>query len=382
MKIVVAPDSFKGSLEAAEVADCIEIGIRKVFNEAEIIKVPMADGGEGTVKTLVKSTGGEIIKVRALGPLLNSVEAYYGVLGDNRTAVIEMATASGLPLVSLEEKNPLITSTYGTGELIKHALEYGCRKIIVGIGGSATNDGGAGMARALGIRFLDKAGMELSDGGGGLSELVDIDMSCLDARLKETEILVACDVNNPLCGENGASYVYAPQKGANQEMVKILDNSLRHFGNIVEEKLGIKIMEESGTGAAGGLGFGMKAFLGAGLKKGIEIVIEAAKLEDKLKDADLVITGEGRMDNQTFNGKTPYGVAMLAKKKNIPVIGIAGGIEDVEELYNGGFNGVFSILDKPMTLEEAVSNCEALIIGTTEGIMRGIRIGMGMGMGL
>lgn len=377
MKIIIAPDSFKGSLNAARVADCIESGIKRVYEkqDVDIVKVPMADGGEGTVESMVSATGGEIICVRVNDPLFREIDACFGILGDKRTAVIEMAAASGLPLLKKEERNPLITSTYGTGELIKCALNRGCRSIVIGIGGSATNDGGAGMARALGVKLLNEQGREVGIGGGGLKELCTVDMSGLDERIKESLIMVACDVENPLCGPLGASYVYGPQKGADETMARILDENLTHYGKVLEKVIGKPIAHFPGAGAAGGLGAGMLAFLNAKLEKGVDIVLRVVDLEKKLEGADLVITGEGMIDYQTGYGKTPYGVAQLAKKYNIPIIAIAGGIgKNAQELYNKGFDSIFSIVDKPMSLDEAIENSEELIKSASERIMRIFRI--------
>lgn len=374
MKIVIAPDSFKGSLSAAEVSLCIEKGIRKVFEAADIIRIPMADGGEGTVRSLVDSTGGEIVRARVKGPLLKEVDAFYGILGDGATAVIEMAAASGLPLLAENERNPMKTTTYGTGELIRHALDKGCRKIIIGIGGSATNDGGAGMIKALGARLLDKHGNDAGWGGGSLGEIETIDLSRMDERLKECRIIAACDVDNPLVGPRGASYIFGPQKGADGEMVKILDKNLEHYAEVVERTTGVSIKDFPGAGAAGGLGGGLLAFLGAELKKGIDIVMETTGFEGRIKDADLVITGEGMMDYQTQYGKTPYGVAQAARKYSIPVIAIVGSVgRDAEVLYGMGFCGIFSIVNRPMSLDEAMNGCAGLLEKTSENIMRMIK---------
>lgn len=373
MKIIIAPDSFKGSLSALEVCKNVEKGIRKVLDYAEIVNVPMADGGEGTVQSLVDATGGQIINLKVKGPLLSSVDAFYGILGNGTTAVIEMAAASGITLLSKEERNPMKTTTYGTGEVIKHALDMGCRNFIIGIGGSATNDGGAGMLTALGVKLLDKNRDEIGFGGGNLDKLKFIDSSKIDSRIKLCNIVAACDVDNPLCGERGASYIFAAQKGADENMIITLDKNLSHYADMVENHLGISIKDYPGAGAAGGLGGGLLAFLNAKLQPGINIVIETTALEEKLKGADLVITGEGMIDYQTQYGKTPYGVARLAKKYNIPVIAIAGGIgRDAEELYSKGFDSIFSIVDKPMALEEAIENSDLLVQKAAERIMRAL----------
>lgn len=374
MKVVIAPDSFKGSLSASEVSGYIEKGVRKVFEAADIVRIPMADGGEGTVQSLVDSTNGVVVNVKVKGPLLKEVDAFYGILGDGTTAVIEMAAASGLPLLSEDERNPMVTTTYGTGELIRHALDKGCDSIIIGIGGSATNDGGAGMIKALGARLLDKDGKEVGCGGGCLDRVEAIDLSNMDKRLKCCRIIAACDVDNPLVGPRGASHIFGPQKGADEEMVKALDKNLLHYAEVVEKVTGIAIKDFPGAGAAGGLGGGLLAFLGAELKRGIDIVLEATGFEERIKDADIIITGEGRMDYQTQYGKTPYGVAQAAKKYGIPVIAIVGSVgQNAEVLYNMGFCGIFSIINRPMMLEEAVSESGRLLTGTAENIMRMLR---------
>ncbi len=353
MKIVVAPDSFKGSLTAVEVSDAIEQGIREIFPEAEIVKIPMADGGDGTVQCLVNATGGEILRKKVTDPLGDEVLASYGILGDKKTAVIEMAEASGLTLVPENKRNPLITTTYGTGQLIKAALDQGCRKMIIGIGGSATNDGGAGMAQALGAKLLDKDGEEIGFGGGELKKVFRIDTKYLDNRLSETEVLIASDVSNPLCGPKGATRVYGPQKGATPEMIKKLDESLAYFAEIIKRDLSKDIKDIPGAGAAGGLGAGLIAFLNAELKPGIEIIIEIVKLEQAIKDANLVITGEGKIDSQTIYGKAPIGVAKIAKKYSIPVIAVAAIIsEDADIVHQYGINTLIKISEPPISLAE------------------------------
>lgn len=371
MKIVVAPDSYKGSLSAREVADAIEKGLKRVDSSIEVVKVPMADGGEGTVQALIDATGGSIIKVEVSDPLMRKIEAFYGILGDNKTAVIEMAAASGLPLLSQDERNPLNTTTYGTGELILDALNRGCDRIIIGIGGSATNDGGQGMAKALGIKFLDIDGNDIGFGGGCLDKLHKIDMSGFDKRILNCKITAACDVDNPLCGTKGASHVFGPQKGATPDIVELLDKNLMHYGRIVEDTTGKKVIDVEGAGAAGGLGAALLAFLNAELRRGIDIVIETVDLEGKVKGSDLVITGEGMIDFQTAFGKTPYGVAKTAARYGIPVVAIAGGIgKDAHTLYEKGFASIFSIVDKPMTLDESIKNCSALLERASERVMR------------
>ena len=376
MKIVVAPDSFKGSVSALEAARAIEQGIRRVFPEAVIEKVPMADGGEGTVQSLVDATGGHIRTHRVLAPLGNEVEAKFGILADGETAVIEMASASGLTLVAPDKRNPLLTTTYGTGQLIRAALESGCRRLIIGIGGSATNDGGVGMAEALGIRSLDADGKQIPRGGGNLKKLRSIDITGLHPAIAETETVVACDVNNPLTGPEGASHVYGPQKGATPEMIKTLDECLGHFGKVLTETLGRAFNDIPGAGAAGGLGAGLMAFLNAELKLGVDIMIDAVNLKERVKGASLVFTGEGQLDFQTAFGKTPVGVAKVAKAHNIPVIAIAGGVaEGAEAVYEAGIDAMLGIVQEPMSLEGAVKDATRLIADTAEQAARLIRIG-------
>jgi glycerate kinase len=361
MKIVIAPDSFKGSLTALQVAEAIEVGLRRVFPDAAIEKIPMADGGEGTVQSLVDATGGQILTTQVLDPLGNSINAQYGVLGDGITAVIEMAAASGLTLVPEDKRDPRVTTTYGTGELIRAALAHGCRKLIIGIGGSATNDGGAGMAQALGAKLLTASGEQIEQGGGSLATLNSIDLSELDSRIAETETIVACDVNNPLTGKQGASHVYGPQKGATPEMIEVLDANLAHFDKTVQRNLSKSVGNVPGAGAAGGLGAGLMAFLDASLKSGIEIVTEATQLSKRFAGADLVITGEGQINFQTVFGKTPVGVAQVAKTHNIPVIAIAGSIaDDSDGVYDAGIDAMIDIVPEPMPLETAIENATAL----------------------
>lgn len=371
MKFVLAPDSFKESLTAKEVADAMEVGIKKIFKDAECVKVPMADGGEGTVQSLVDATDGKIYEVVVTGPLGNKVNAKYGILGDDQTAVIEMAEASGIHYVKKEDRNPLITTTFGTGELIKSALDKGVKKIIIGIGGSATNDGGAGMLQALGAKLLDKDNKEIPFGGGGLSELVKINLDDFDKRIKEVEIEVACDVSNTLTGKEGASAVFGPQKGATEEIIKILDENLHHYADIVNKTIGKDMENQKGSGAAGGLGFALLAFCDGKLNRGIDIVIKYADLSEKMKGASYVITGEGSIDSQTKFGKTPFGVSQVAKQYDIPVIGIAGNVgEGIDELYDLGFDSILSIMPGVMTLDKALSNAKENIENTLENVAR------------
>lgn len=362
MKIVIAPDSFKESLTAMEAALAIENGMKKMLPEAKFVKVPMADGGEGTVQSLVDATGGKIIPKKVTGPLGEPVEAFFGISGDEKTAVIEMAAASGLHLVPAEKRNPLITTTRGTGELIAAALDHGVEHIIIGIGGSATNDGGAGMAKSLGIKLLDAAGNEIGEGGGALNTIAAIDITHADLRLSSVKIEVACDVDNPLTGPRGASAIFGPQKGASPEMVNILDDNLHHYADIIRRDLGKDIEHISGAGAAGGLGGGLLAFLSAELKRGVDIVLEATKLEEHITDADFVITGEGKIDGQTIFGKTPIGVAKTAKKHNVSVIAIAGNVaQDSDIVHEHGIDAVFSIVPGIIPLSEAFEHASEYV---------------------
>lgn len=378
IKIVIASNSFKGSLTAKEVCEAIETGILQYMKDAEIVKVPMADGGEGLVETIVDAADGKLQYLTVMGPMGDPVEACYGILGDKRTAVIEMASASGLPLVSPEKLDPLLATTYGTGELIKSALDKGCRNFYIGIGGSATNDGGVGMAQALGIKFLDRDGGEIGPGGGSLDRLAKIDASHLDQRIRESIFQAACDVTNPLCGKNGASLVFGPQKGASPEMAIKLDNNLFHLAEIINRDLDKEVMNVPGAGAGGGMSAGLMAFCGAGLKRGIDLVIEITRLKQKIQGASLVITGEGRMDRQTSQGKTPYGVARLAKELGIPAVAIVGSIGDgMEEMFNHGIQTVFSIVNRPgQSLEECMKNAAHLVADTANRLIRAVDIKM------
>ena len=377
MKIVIAPDSYKESLSALEVAQAVEAGFRQVFPDADYVLVPVADGGEGTVDAMVAATGGRKETVTVSGPLGEPVEAFYGLTGDGDTAVIEMAAASGLALVPPDRRNPLLTSSRGTGELIRAALDAGARRFILGIGGSATNDGGAGMVQALGARLLDLEGRELDGSGGDLARLERIDVSALDPRVAECRIEVACDVDNPLTGARGASAVFGPQKGATPEMVQALDANLARLARIVGRDLGVAVDTVPGAGAAGGMGAAMLAFFGATLKPGIEIVTAAVDLDTQVRDADLVITGEGRIDFQTVHGKTPIGVARVAKRHGKPVIGIAGSLgAEVGVVHAHGIDAVFSVLGKPCTLDEALRDAAANVELTARNVAAVLRIGL------
>lgn len=373
--IVLAPDSFKESMTAKEVCEAMERGIRKANSQIRCIHVPMADGGEGTMQSLVDATGGRVYSKEVVGPLGNNVVAEYGILGNGEIGVIEMASASGIHLVDSEKRNPLITTTFGTGQLIKACLDKGVKKLLIGIGGSATNDGGAGFIQALGGRLLDENGYDLSYGGGALAKLHTIDLSNLDERLKYVSVEVACDVNNPLCGKEGASYVFGPQKGATREMIEILDQNLSHYAEVIKEQLGKDVISKAGAGAAGGLGAGLMAFLDVKLKSGIEMVIEYANLEEKVRDADMVWTGEGSIDFQTQYGKTPLGVAMIAKKYNKSVIALAGRVgNDIDVLYDKGIDAIFGIMRGVTSIEEALVKGPENVEKTSENIIRLLNI--------
>lgn len=370
MKVVIAPDSFKECLTALQAADAIETGWLRVWPESECVKVPMADGGEGTVRSLVDATGGKIIKKQVTGPEGKPVNGFFGLLGGGDTAVIEMAAAAGLDCVPRNRRNPLKATTFGVGELILAALDRGVSHIILGLGGSATNDGGCGMAQALGAKLLDSKGYTVGPGGAALAELVSIDLSELDSRIANVRFDIATDVSNPLTGSKGAAAVFAPQKGASPEDVRILDEALVHFAHIVRKDLDIEIDRVPGAGAAGGLGAGALCFLGGTICPGVDTVIRAAGLEEKMQGASLVITGEGKIDGQTLFGKTPVGVARCAKKSEIPVIALAGSLADgSRNVYrHGGIDALFSIVPGAVSLEDALAHAETNLSRTAENI--------------
>lgn len=379
MRVIVAPDSFKGSVSAIGVAQAMEQGILSVFPEAEIIKVPIADGGEGTVEALVAATGGQMLVKEVVGPLGHPVLAHWGMLGEGETAIIEMAAASGLPLVAPDKRNPRLTTTYGTGQLIKTVLDRGIKKIIIGIGGSATNDGGTGMIKALGARFLDAEGHELPPGGAALARLAKIDLSSLDERLRTTTIMVACDVDNPLCGPRGASAVYGPQKGATPEVVAELDAALESFAKLARDATGRDVADYPGAGAAGGLGAGLLFFTNAKLRPGVDIVLETTGFAGLVAAADLVITGEGRTDFQTAFGKAPVGVAKVAKQFNVPVACLSGGLGDgADDVLAQGIDAILSVVPKPMPLEDCMEQGQMLITAGAARLCRIIKVGMAM----
>ncbi len=376
MRIVIAPQSLKGSLTAAEAGAAIAEGVRAVYPDAECVIVPVADGGEGTVQALVDATGGEIVLQTVTGPLGEPVEAFYGLLGNGDTAAIEMAACAGLPLVPPELRDPRITTTYGVGELILAALEHGCHHFIIGIGGSATNDGGAGMAQALGALLQTDDGAVIARGGAALADLASISLAKLDPRLAACQFEVACDVNNPLCGPTGAAAVYGPQKGATPEMVEQLDAALAHYAEIIERDLSLSIKDIPGAGAAGGLGAGLIAFLHATLRPGSQIVLDAVHLEEQLHGADLVITAEGQLDAQTAYGKSVGAVAALAKQYHLPVLALAGSLgKEYRDVYALGVDAVAVLPSGPMSLEHAMHHAAALTSDTTERALHLMNLG-------
>lgn len=369
MHVVIAPDSFKECASAPRVAHAIAAGLRRAVPNARIDIVPMADGGEGTVDALVTATHGTLHTTRVTGPLGRPVDAVWGILGDGRTAVIEMAAASGLALVPKNDRNPRITTTRGTGELMREALDRGVTRMILGIGGSATNDGGAGMAQALGYSLRDEQGNELEAGGATLARLAEIDATHVHPRLKHCEIDVACDVTNPLCGPTGASRVYGPQKGATPEMVEELDAALEHYADVVQRTFDFSVLNYPGAGAAGGIGAGLMAFAGGRLRSGVDLIADACALLKYVCDADFVITGEGRIDAQTASGKTPIGVARVAKAFRVPVVAVAGSLgPGFQSVYEHGICAVFPICAQPMPLEESVARVEELLAIAGESI--------------
>ena len=371
MKIAIAPDSFKECLTADEVAGAIEEGVRRALPDCVTVCVPMADGGEGTVDALIAATNGRIVELTGTGPMGTPVATRYGLLGDGESAVIEMAAVSGLPLVRPEDRDPRIATTCGTGELLCDALNRGASRIIIGLGGSATNDGGAGAAQALGVSLRDAAGRELPWGGAALARLATIDLSRRHPRLNQCVLEAACDVDNPLCGPTGASRVYGPQKGAGPKVVEELDAALRHFGDVIEEQLGVPVLDVPGAGAAGGLGAGLVAFAGGVLRPGVDIVADACKLTSRIAGAELVITGEGRIDAQTPHGKTPAGVAKAARQLGIPVVAIAGSLgPGYDAVHDCGIREVISIQSGTMSLAEAMARAPELLAAAAERVAR------------
>ncbi|MBV5278919.1 MAG: glycerate kinase [Campylobacteraceae bacterium] len=377
MKVVIAIDSFKGCMSSQELSISIEEGIKIVYPDALIEACEVADGGEGTLQALVNNTNGDIITCKVHDPLMGEIQAQYGILGDGKTAVIEMARSSGLPLVPIEKRNPLVTTTFGVGELISDAIAKGCREFIVGIGGSATNDAGVGMLQALGYRFLDKSGVEVGLGGGELGKIHSIDTSHALEELQSCHFLIACDVDNPMYGMRGASQIYGRQKGATEEMVLLLDENVKHFATIIEKYLGKDIAHINGTGAAGALGGGFLAFLNAQLRSGIEIVLDTIHFEEKIKNADFVITGEGKIDAQSLMGKVISGISKLTQKHKVPLIALAGHVEDdAKDAHQYGVDAIFSIMNYPMSLCDAMQkeNTQKLMKQSVEEIFRLIKI--------
>ncbi|TDT60854.1 glycerate kinase [Enterobacter sp. AG5470] len=376
MKIVIAPDSYKESLSALDVATAIESGFREIFPSAEYVKIPVADGGEGTVEAMVAATEGRIVNVTVKGPLGEQANGFYGLSGDEKSAFIEMAAASGLEKVPPAKRDPLVTTSWGTGELIRHALDAGVKHIIIGIGGSATNDGGAGMVQALGAKLLNGKGEQIAFGGAALETLERIDISELDKRLADCRIEVACDVTNPLTGKEGASAVFGPQKGATPEMISRLDDALGRYAKIIARDLDLDVLNLAGGGAAGGMGAALYAFCGAELRHGIEIVTDALDLDKYVADADLVITGEGRIDSQTVHGKVPVGVAKVAKRYRIPVIGIAGSLTaDVGVVHSHGIDAVFSVIYRICSLDDALANARENVRMTARNVAAVLKAG-------
>lgn len=372
MKFVLAPDSFKESMTAKEVCQAMENGIRKVLPDAKIISVPMADGGEGTMDSLIDATNGQKYAVKVTEPLGTPVTAHYGILGDQKTAIIEMAEASGLSYVPQDKRTPATikkTTTFGTGELINAALKHDVTRVIIGLGGSSTNDGGSGMAQAIGVKFFDHNDHEITQklGGGDLKQITRIDTIDINPKIKKTKFLLASDVTNPLTGTNGASYVFGPQKGADQATAKELDENLSHYAKII----GQNIAQTPGSGAAGGLGAGLLAFTHAKIYPGVKLVANEVHLAEEIKEADYVFTGEGGTDFQTQFGKTPYGVAQIAKKYDVPVISLAGYIgKGIDHLYDKGFTAIFGILAKAENIDQALKDGPQNVERTTENVVR------------
>lgn len=371
MKIIIAPDSFKDSLSAAGVAEAIAQGLAQVWPDAELVQRPMADGGEGTVESVLSACDGQWRSQPVQGPLGATVQARWGWLAASRTAIIEMAEASGLQLLAREQRDACASSTYGTGELIRAALDAGAERIILAIGGSATNDGGAGAMQALGVELLDTQGEPLPRGGLALAKLARINLEHMDTRLSQVRFEIAADVNNPLCGPHGASAIFGPQKGASPQQVELLDAALSHFAEHCAKVLPKDVRDEPGSGAAGGLGFAAKAFLDAQFRPGVEVVAELVGLEQAVEGADLVITGEGRFDTQTLRGKTPFGVARIAQRLGVPVVVIAGTLGDgYEQMYGHGVDAAFALTAGPMTLDQACSEAPRLLCERARDIAR------------
>ena len=371
-KIILIPDSFKGTMSSTEICSIMKAEILKHFPQTEIVSIPVADGGEGSVDAFLSAIGGKKVQVNVKGPYFENLESYYGILSDN-TAVVEMSAAAGLPLVG-QNRHAELTTTYGAGQLIAHAAEAGCKKIIVGLGGSATNDGGTGAAAAIGVRFVDASGKAFVPVGETLSEIASIDLSGLNPALKGVEIITMCDIDNPLCGPQGAAAVFAPQKGADEKMVRLLDSNLAHLAEVIKRELNIEIEDVPGAGAAGGMGAGMMAFLGSRLQMGIDTVLDTVGFASLLSGADLVISGEGKIDTQSLRGKVVMGCARRAKAAGVPLIAVVGDIGDhIEAAYAEGVSAIFSINRVAVPFEEAVKRCKSDLALTVDNIMRFIK---------
>jgi glycerate kinase len=368
-KVILVPDSFKGTMSSMQICNIMEEQIKKYFPKSQTVKIPIADGGEGSVESLVRAVGGKLVDIKVKGPYFENIDSFYGILSDGETAVIEMAAAAGLPIVG-ERKNPSKTTTYGVGELIRHAILNGCKNIIIGLGGSCTNDGGAGMAAAIGVKLINNDGKEFVPVGGTLSQIEKIDLSdALD--LSKINITAMCDVDNPLCGEHGAARVFGPQKGADEDMIKLLDQNLWHYASIIKSQLNRDIFDLPGAGAAGGLGAGVAAFLNAELKRGIDVILDITGFNELLHDADIVFTGEGMIDGQSLRGKVVHGVAVRAKKQGVPVIAVVGDIgDDIEGIYDAGVSAIVSINRVAVPFEDAKLRSESDLALTMDTIMR------------
>lgn len=372
-KFILIPDSFKGTLSSIEICEIMEKEIRKLFPDAKVLSIPVADGGEGSVDAFLMAVGGKKVSVSVKGPMFEEISSFYGVIDGGKTAIIEMAAAAGLPLVA-DSKDPRLTTTYGVGQLMAHALENGCEKIIMGLGGSSTNDGGCGAAAALGIRFLDREGKEFIPVGGTLKAIEKIDMSGIHNRLKDVPVLTMCDIDNPLYGETGAAYIFGPQKGATPDIIVELDKGLRHFSNVVHRDLGYDYDIIKGTGAAGGMGFGMMVFFGSSLQMGIETVLDTVSFNHLLDGADYVFSGEGRIDSQSLRGKVVIGVAKRCKMRNIPLVAVVGQIGDgIDDAYGMGVTSVFSINTAPESFELAKPKSKKNLAITMDNILRLIK---------
>jgi len=374
-KVILAPDSFKGTMSSIKICNIMEEAIKKHIPDIDVIKIPVADGGEGTVECFLEALGGSVVQVMVSGPFFDKINSFYGILPDRTTAIIEMAAAAGLPLTG-DKKDPMITTTYGVGELIKHAvIENGCRKIIIGLGGSSTTDGGTGMASALGIKFYDEKNEEFIPVGGTLEKITRIDLSGLIKEIEDSKILGMCDVDNPLYGKNGAAYVFGPQKGANDISVRLLDKGLEHLSNQLKKQFNMDLAQKPGAGAAGGLGAGIIAFLNGSLESGIETVLDTVRFDTLLDGANIVFTGEGKIDGQSLRGKVVAGVAGRAKKQNVPVIAVVGDIgDDIDGIYEAGVSAIVSINRVAVPFSVAAARCESDLKETMDTIMRLLKL--------